>query len=297
MEWQAGRVRRGIARPGKAGQASVRHGSGLGRLPDTYTIRRSRRWYVADETLSTVAFLTGLMLMDIAFFLRRRTEFIRYFYSESVKSFLEIQHRIEHALPPFDDPPYSEDSEPPFLEEWMNAAAGIEIVGQSCVALLSDALKIYFNTLQHRTIGFPFANEVGGSSCATDSIPKGSFVSKYKEVLAEILDTDWKESGIDFGVIEQVVLARNITQHGKTLLSFHARHDPHTLRKYPNPVFATEWEVRAWQEAGAREDSFFAPSVSISRETLFSATEQAEKLADWIDGRMDKVSAWRMRTG
>src|SRR5260370_34625280 len=134
--------------------------------------------------------------MDIAFFLKRRTEFIRYFYLECAKSFSDIQHRIEHGLPLFDDHPYSEDSEPAFLEEWMNAAAGIELVGRSCVALLSDALKIYFNTLQHRIIGFSFAAaEIPGR-------PKRSFVGIYREALGEILETDWCDSGINFELIE-----------------------------------------------------------------------------------------------
>jgi hypothetical protein len=50
--------------------------------------------------------------MGIAFFLKRRTEFIRYFYLECAKPFSDVQHRIENGLPPFDDPLYSEDSEP-----------------------------------------------------------------------------------------------------------------------------------------------------------------------------------------
>jgi hypothetical protein len=55
--------------------------------------------------------------LDINFFLKLRTEFIRYYYAEAVKPFLDIQRKIEKGLRPFNDPPYSEDPEPPFLEE------------------------------------------------------------------------------------------------------------------------------------------------------------------------------------
>jgi hypothetical protein len=123
--------------------------------------------------------------LDINFFLKLRTEFIRYFYAEAVRPFLDIQRKIEKGLRPFNDPPYSEEQEPPFLEEWMNAATGINVVGQSCVSLLSDSLKLYFNTLQTRVIGFVLSD-------TEKSAMKGKgFVALYKSALGEILDTDW----------------------------------------------------------------------------------------------------------
>jgi hypothetical protein len=56
----------------------------------------------------------------------------------------------------------------------MNAATGITLVGQSCVSLLSDSLKLYFNTLQTRVIGFVLSD-------AEKSAMKGQgFVALYK---------------------------------------------------------------------------------------------------------------------
>ncbi len=43
-------------------------------------------------------------------------------------------------------PPYSEDGEPPFLDEWIRAKTSIEITGATCVSMLSEALKLYFKT-------------------------------------------------------------------------------------------------------------------------------------------------------
>lgn len=58
--------------------------------------------------------------MDATYFLKSRTAFIRFFYAESAKGFTDVKHRIENQLPPFDDPPYSEDGEPAFLANgWM----------------------------------------------------------------------------------------------------------------------------------------------------------------------------------
>ena len=59
--------------------------------------------------------------MDVLFFLKERTKFIRYFYETAGEPFRETIRKIEADEAPFDDPPYSEDGEPPFLEEWTEA--------------------------------------------------------------------------------------------------------------------------------------------------------------------------------
>ncbi|MGA1825835.1 MAG: hypothetical protein ACMUIP_14360 [bacterium] len=56
--------------------------------------------------------------MDIEYFLKSKTAFIRYFYEKAVQPFIEIKTAIENKEEPF-VPPISgeEDAEPPFLEE------------------------------------------------------------------------------------------------------------------------------------------------------------------------------------
>ena len=53
--------------------------------------------------------------------------------------------KIESEEPPF-EPPYSEDGEPPFLAEWMEAEEGLQVVGRMCISMLSAALQLYFKT-------------------------------------------------------------------------------------------------------------------------------------------------------
>ncbi len=97
--------------------------------------------------------------MNAAFFLGERTKFTRYFYHESVKPFQEIKRKISDEEPPFNDPGPWEEDEPAFLNEWMEADAAIDIVGLSCVSLLSEAVKLYFHTLSHKVIGFSFSRK------------------------------------------------------------------------------------------------------------------------------------------
>jgi len=228
--------------------------------------------------------------VDVAYFLRERTNFIRFYYDQCAIPFAKIKYQIENDLPPFDDPPYSEDPEPPYLDKWMDADTGTQIVGLSCVSLLSDSLKLYFGNLQHRVIGFSF----GDKESEKKAFKKG-FVAAYTDILGDILDTDWSDCPADLKIIEQVVLARNSGQHGGDLTSFLVSHDKHTLNKHPRPFFANEQERESWTEVdGAAASSFLMPSVGVTREALFAAIEHVEKLADWIEGRMDKASDWRM---
>jgi hypothetical protein len=225
--------------------------------------------------------------VDVNFFLKERTRFVRGFYDQGVAPFHDIQHRIETKAPPFDNPPYSEDGEPAFLTQWLDAETGADLLGQTCVSLLSDTLKLYFNTLQSE-IGFAF--EQGGKA-----LMKRGFVAAYREALGEVFETDWSDCPVRFAVIEQVVLARNLSQHGGHLTSFHRSHDARTLRQHPQPFFASPEEARTWQDSGG-QNSFLTPSVKITRDRLFEAIEEVEQLGDWLDARLVKVHEWRRRT-
>jgi len=113
--------------------------------------------------------------------------------------------------------------------------------------------------------------------------------------LGHILDTDWSDCPADFTIIEQVILARNRSQHGDDLRSIQVLHDEKTLVKHPRPFFVNERERESWMKGeGDAPSSLMMPSLEVTRESLFAAIEHVERLADWIDGRMDKAYAWRM---
>lgn len=225
--------------------------------------------------------------MDVNFFLKQRTAFIRGYFDAGIEGFQETQRRIDQLEPPFDNPPYSEDGEPPFLTEWLDAATRAELVGQACVSLLSDTLKLYFNTLQ-KEIRFVLDKR-------EKALAKKSFVRAYQAALGEILETDWSDCPVQFDVIEQVILARNLSQHSSDLTSFRITHDARSLRQHPEPLFASKAEYKTWVDSGGAEFSFLMPAVHVTREALFAAIEEIDQLGDWIDGRMDKAFAWRRK--
>ncbi|TPG40523.1 hypothetical protein EAH79_11500 [Sphingomonas koreensis] len=223
--------------------------------------------------------------LDIHFFLRQRTAFIRRHYDVCVAAFDERKRLIEGAEPPFDDPRYSEDGEPAFLEEWFDADASIQLVGISCVSLLSDALKLYLNLLVHRQLRFVFTEQEAKRL-------KKQFVATYRDALGEIYAIDWANTGIDFAVIEQVMLARNRGQHGTHLTSFLLTHDDRTLASHPVPFFISAEESQSLDGPGATLGGFLNPTIAITRDTLFAAIGEVEKLGDWIEANGERALPW-----
>ena len=72
--------------------------------------------------------------MDVQYFLERRLEFIRQFYVNSSAGFIERKRQIEAEEEPY-VPPYSEDPEPAFLNEWLEAEESLQVLGRICISL------------------------------------------------------------------------------------------------------------------------------------------------------------------
>ena len=62
--------------------------------------------------------------------------------------------------------PYSEDGEPPFMQEWSQADIELEVLGRTCVSMLSDSLEALLPDLGRRVYGSsrPARNASGANS-------------------------------------------------------------------------------------------------------------------------------------
>jgi hypothetical protein len=61
--------------------------------------------------------------MDLLYFLKARTAFLRHFYNVTSAPFKEAKRKIERAEAPFESHSAKYDGEPPFTTEWIVAAA------------------------------------------------------------------------------------------------------------------------------------------------------------------------------
>jgi hypothetical protein len=213
--------------------------------------------------------------MDIAYFLKSRTAFIRYFYENAVRPFNDIKIAIEHEEEPY-IPPYSEDSEPPFQEEWMDAEQGVEIVGHACISMLSSSLHLFLRSWVNRL------EQEHGMKFNANFKKKGWF-SGYKQIFDE-LELPLSQCGASLDVVEQITLARNRVQHPEELTELRVDHSESDLKRFPKPFFANETELKmATHDGDGSATWWLRPSVKSTKEKIFEAINQVEVLCSWLE--------------
>jgi hypothetical protein len=221
--------------------------------------------------------------LDVDFFLKQRTAFIRNFYDAAVKGFLETQRLIETEEAPYEPPYRGEDSdgEPPFLEEWIDADTSIQIIGRTAISMLSESLKVYFNQWDE-LLGLGC-----GDSFKTEFKQRGWW-NGYRKCFADKVGIDWSQCLADAELIEQIALARNTSQHGGRITSLSAEHPKDLRTKFPNPIFVAEHEKNA-DEDEIRALTWLGSKLVVSGEALFEAIRQVELIVDWLEPQMQKV--------
>ena len=174
--------------------------------------------------------------MDVNYFLKERTQFVRYLYDTAASPFEEIKRKIEAGEAPY-EPPQEENGEPPFLIEWSNAEQGLQLLGSACLSLLSESIKICFKTWEselHLNCQTNFKKEF-----------KKGFFQGYRSCFEILLKSELADCPADLGIVEQVILARNSAQHAKHIAKIGADHSNDDLRRFPTPIFLSEFERKS----------------------------------------------------
>jgi hypothetical protein len=213
--------------------------------------------------------------MDIEHFLKSRIVFIRYFYENAERPFNEIKIAIKNKEEPY-IPPYSEDGEPPFLKEWMDAEQGVETVGHACICMLSSSLLLFFKLWVNR-----LENEQGMKFNA--NFNKKGWFHGYMEIFNK-LELPLSQCGANLDVVEQITLARNRVQHPEELTQLGVDHSERDLQKFPKPFFANEMELKmAIHDGDGSAAWWLRPSVKSTKEKIFEAINQVEVLCSWLE--------------
>lgn len=215
------------------------------------------------------------MKLDVDFFLKERTAFIKHYYDEAIAPFAKTMQKIEDGVSPFLPPPFDPETmsdEPAFLEEWLRAQTGFQVVGQTCVSMLSESLKIYFVT-HEKNAGLDFDKLWG------KNIFSKGFIRGYRTCFAKI-GVDWSTCPANFSILEQVVLARNASQHATSITSTRVSHNVGALSKHPSPLFVSNHEMNLLASRGG--SWMVSPAVHVTRDALHHAVGEVEKLAEWM---------------
>ena len=215
--------------------------------------------------------------MDVLYFLKERTRLIRHYYEQAAKPFSETIRKIEAEEEPF-VPPYSEDPEPAFLAEWIEANEMIEVTGRSCVSMLSASLQLYLNAW----------DQILGLRCNTRFkayFQRGGLIGGYRQCLAKRLVLDWIDCPANLSIIEQVVLARNRDQHPDSITTLRVTHTDHDRTRHPRPFFLNDKEAELYDK-GDGASLWMSPSLHVSREKLQEAISNVESLCEWLEEKM-----------
>jgi hypothetical protein len=212
--------------------------------------------------------------MDVLFFFKERTRFIRQFYNKAAAPFLQTMDAIEKAAPPFDNPPYSEDGEPAYLVEWIEASEALEVLGRTCLSMLSPALQLYFKTWE-RQLGVHWEEEQRKKAF------KKGFLNGYLTCFEQVSGVVREECPADLDLIEEVILARNRDQHPEDITSMRVTHG--RGKTGSNKFFMDERDRAMFSDPEMRSFSFLDPVVHVSGEKLFAAILEAENLVDWLE--------------
>jgi hypothetical protein len=211
--------------------------------------------------------------MDIEFFLKDRTKFIRYFYEAAIAPFTAIMDDIENEVAPY-IPPYSEDGEPPFLSEWIDAKSGLETCGHHALSMLASSLQLYLKAWVDRL------DKYHGMTFKVNFKKKGWF-NGYCEIFKEI-ELDISVCPANLNIIEQIPLVRNRIQHPEQLTSVNVSHSESDLNKYPSPYFVQDSELALSSEQ-EEQSWLFPPAIAPSKEKINEAISNVVQLCSWLE--------------
>lgn len=213
--------------------------------------------------------------MDVRYFLNRKVNFIRQFYEMSSAPFVERKRQIEAGEEPY-VPPYSEDDEPAFLEEWLEAEESLQVVGRTCISMLAAVFHLYFKTWE-RQIGIPV-----DASLRADF--KNGWFNGYKAYFARHFRIRFEDSSSNLGVLEEIVLVRNRDQHPESITMDRSHYSESDLEKLPHPFFIGENDASLFSETEEGERAWLMPPpIRVTPEKLFTALSEVELFAEWLE--------------
>ena len=215
--------------------------------------------------------------MDVLWFLKRRTAFLRRFYESTSLQFLEIKRKVENREAPYDSRPIDSSGEPPYLEEWQDADEALEFLGQACISFLAASLKLYLTESERE-----FRNEWGDLfEFPPVAIGEAGIVSGYEEWFLGF-GIDFRSSNCDIDLIREIVATRNLAQHPRSIGLTHLSQRDTDRKKFPMPLFAHPLERLALQDAGEHGIPWM---LSITPEALRQAIDEADRFCEWLESQ------------
>lgn len=221
--------------------------------------------------------------MDVRYFLDRRIAFIRQFYATASEPYVERKRKIEAHEEPF-VPPYSEDGEPPFLDEWLEADESLHVLAYSCISMLAAALHLYLESWVKQS------RVVVEESLKKSVFKKSGWFSGYDAHFTKHFNIAFKTGPCDLKMLNEVVLVRNRIEHPPSITNQKTQYSASDLKLLRHPFFVDKIEIALLGYSDEEEVSrFMLPTVLITEVQLIAAVAEVERFSAWFDSAIEAV--------
>ncbi|MDO8292349.1 MAG: hypothetical protein Q7T29_05745 [Gallionella sp.] len=218
--------------------------------------------------------------MDISYFFNRRLAFIRQLYFTSSAPYVEQKRKIEAKEEPF-VPRYSEDAEPAFLEEWIEADDSLHVLAYSCVSMLAAALHLYLET-------WVSESRIPVDETLKKSFKKIGWFTGYRTHYSQRFTIDFETCPENLGLLEEVVLARNRVEHPLSITSLRTQYKDADLKKLSHPFFVDEREAALFADAEEGEKAWLIPpTLHVTEKQLLAAIAVVESFVKWFESEIE----------
>jgi hypothetical protein len=217
-----------------------------------------------------------LGIMEILWFLKQRTAFVRQLYNTSSEPYNLRKKLIESQSAPY-IPRSSDKHEPDFISEWTEADDSLHVLACSCISIISVTLNSYFKAWEIKsTIKLP-----------KDKKFTNGWLHGYLDHFSTTIGIDTSECPANLSLLEEIILVRNRVQHEELITQIRPNFFKSDLNKIATPVFVTDWERNlAANEKKDEVGLFWIPTIDISSEKLMQAITEVEIFAEWFDQQM-----------
>jgi hypothetical protein len=213
--------------------------------------------------------------MDVHYFFRSRIAFIRQLYENACNPFTERKRKIEAGEAPF-EPPYSEDGEPPFVAEWIEAEDSLHMIGYACISMLAAALHLYFSTTWETK-----------TNVKTPKRFNDGWFAGYRAYYKKHFNVDFADGPCDLKVLEEVVLARNRAQHPDNLVMTLPTYTDSDMKKLPSAMFVDTCSEIYQDLDGNEREWLMPPTLHVSQEKLCKVIKDVERFVEWLDPQIE----------
>jgi len=221
--------------------------------------------------------------VDVRYFLGSRIAFIRQLYATASAPYFERKRKIEAREEPF-VPPYSEDGEPPFLDEWLEADESLHVLAYSCVSMLAASLHLYIESWVRQS------GTVVDESLKKSVFKTNGWLSGYDAHFTKHFNIAFENGPADLKMLNEVILARNRIEHPTSITDQKTQYSASDLEKLRHPFFVDETEMALLGYSGEEEvPRFMLPTVHVTEVQLFAAMAEVERFSEWFDPTIEAV--------